>query len=78
MSQEEVLEATQTSQVTAWRWVKLGILPEPVRIGRGYGKGTMNRWPKEAIARAKFARKMIAEKTWTLAEIAQMVQERWP
>lgn len=40
-------ELGDVSEMTIWRWVKAGIMPEPIKInGRNY-------WPASAIERVK-------------------------
>ena len=75
---DEVRDAAGgVAQNTLWRWVRLGLLPKPTLVSGGPGKGTRNRWPREALERARFVVEQ-REAGYTLAEIAAMVVERWP
>ena len=52
---DEVRDAAGgVAQNTLWRWVRLGLLPKPTLVSGGPGKGTRNRWPREALERARF------------------------
>lgn len=74
---DEVRDAAGgVAQNTLWRWVKLGLLPKPTLVSGGPGKGTRNRWPREALVRARFVVEQRAE-GYTLGEIAGMIAERW-
>lgn len=76
-TQQEVHEAAEVGQVMVWKWAKLGILPKPTLVSRGDRKGTYNRWPREAVERARWARGRL-NAGHTLSEVAEMAQERWP
>lgn len=74
---DEVRDAAGgVAQNTLWRWVKLGLLPKPTLVSGGPGKGTRNRWPREALERARFVVEQRAE-GYTLSEISEMIAERW-
>lgn len=74
---EDVVEAAGgISSVTVWKWVKIGLLPKPTKIGKGRNHGVLNRWPREAIARVKRVRELQAAHK-TLAEIAEIIAEEF-
>lgn len=75
-SSDEVAAAGKVAVRTLTRWRQIGILPTPRRVG-GPGRGTPNRWPREAIERAEFARSMLDTGDYTLAEVAEMIRSKW-
>lgn len=71
---EQVCEAAGVGRVSVWRWVRLGLLPEPTRISDGRGSGVRSRWPAWAVERAAWVRARRAEHL-TLDEVAELVRQ---
>lgn len=70
---EEVSAAAGISRVSLWRWVRLGLLPEPTRISGGRASGVRGRWPAWAVERAAWIRARRDEKL-TLDEVAELIR----
>lgn len=70
-STAEVSAAAGVSRVSIWRWVQMGLLPEPARYSDGR-TGVKNRWPAWAVDRAGWVRRMRTE--LTLEEVATLVR----
>lgn len=67
----EVSAAAGVSRVSIWRWVQMGLLPEPARYSDGR-TGVKNRWPAWAVERAAWVRKKRTE--LTLEEVVTLVR----
>lgn len=52
----EMLAAAGVGQVALRRWVTRGLLPAPIRTGRGRARGSFNLWPLEALERVRWIR----------------------
>jgi prophage regulatory protein len=48
LSDTDLAQRFAVSRVTVWRWTSEGLLPKPVRIGKG-----CTRWPASEIAEAE-------------------------
>ncbi|KJF90419.1 helix-turn-helix transcriptional regulator [Photobacterium leiognathi] len=49
ITQDDLCELTGKGRITIWRWIKEGILPEPMRINGvvlGWDNETINKWFK--------------------------------
>ncbi len=71
---DEVSAASGISRVSLWRWVRLGLLPEPTRISDGRASGVRSRWPGWAVERAAWIRARRDEKL-TLDEVAELIRQ---
>lgn len=77
LTEAVALAAGGVADNTLWRWCDRGLLPAPTRVGAGWRKGTFNRWPAHAVARARWVRSLLV-RGFTLDEIASAARETAP
>lgn len=71
---DDLVQITGLTAETMYDWADKGLLPAPEVVSDGR-RGIKARWPAQALERARFV--MAKREFYTLAEIAEMVAEKW-